>query len=42
VLPLPQLLGLAALATGAGMVAGMLPARRAARLGVLDAIGSGH
>jgi putative ABC transport system permease protein len=42
VLPLPQLLGLAALATGAGMVAGMLPARRAASLGVLDAISSDH
>ncbi|HEX3623766.1 MAG TPA: ABC transporter permease [Acidimicrobiales bacterium] len=40
VLPLPQLLGLAALATGAGMVAGMLPARRAASLRVLDAISS--
>jgi putative ABC transport system permease protein len=38
VLPLRQLLGLAALATGAGMVAGMLPARRAASLGVLHAI----
>ena len=42
VFPLPQLAGLAALATGAGMVAGMLPARRAASLGMLDAIGRGH
>jgi putative ABC transport system permease protein len=42
VFPLSQLAGLAALATGAGMVAGMLPARRAASLGVLDAIGSEH
>ena len=38
VLPLPELLGLAALATCAGMVAGLLPARRAASLTVLDAI----
>jgi putative ABC transport system permease protein len=42
VLPLPQLLGLAALATGAGMVAGLLPARRAGSLGVLHAISSDH
>jgi putative ABC transport system permease protein len=38
VFPFAQLLGLAALVTGAGMVAGILPARRAASLGVLDAI----
>jgi putative ABC transport system permease protein len=42
VFPLAQLLGLAALATGAGMVAGLLPARRAASIGVLDSIGSEH
>lgn len=42
VLPLPQLVGLAALATGAGMVAGTLPARRAASLAVLDAISRQH
>jgi putative ABC transport system permease protein len=40
VFPYTQLLGLAALATAAGMVAGMLPARRAASLAVLDAISS--
>ena len=42
VVPYGQLLGLAALATAAGMVAGLLPARRAAGLGVLDAISSEH
>jgi putative ABC transport system permease protein len=40
VFPFAQLLGLAAVVTGAGMVAGVLPARRAASLGVLDAIAS--
>jgi putative ABC transport system permease protein len=40
VFPYAQLLGLAALATAAGMVAGMLPARRAASLAVLEAISS--
>ena len=39
VLPLPHLLGLAALATAAGVLAGTLPARRAASLPVLDALG---
>jgi putative ABC transport system permease protein len=39
VLPLTQLLGLAALATVAGLLAGTLPARRAASLPVLDALG---
>ena len=38
VFPVAQLAGLAALTTGAGMVAGILPARRAASLRVLDAI----
>ena len=38
VFPWAQLFGLAALATGAGMVAGMVPARRAASLAVLQAI----
>ena len=33
-----QLAGLVALATAAGLVAGVIPARRAARLGVLDAV----
>ena len=41
VLPLAQLFGLAALATAAGVVAGTLPARRAASLPVLDALGRG-
>ena len=38
VVPVRQLLGLVAAATGAGLVAGVLPARRAARMPVLDAI----
>ncbi len=38
VFPVGQLLGLAALATAAGMVAGILPARKAASLAVLKAI----
>jgi ABC-type antimicrobial peptide transport system permease subunit len=42
VFPVAQLVGLATLATGAGMVAGIVPARRAASLAVLDAIGSEH
>ena len=40
VFPVVQLTGLAALATVAGMVAGILPARRAASLAVLEAISS--
>ena len=40
VFPLAQLLGLVTLATVAGMLAGTLPARRAASLGVLDAVGT--
>ena len=40
VLPAGQLIGLAALATLAGMLASVLPARRAASLPVLEAIGS--
>jgi len=39
VFPVAQLGGLVAMATLAGLVAGVLPARRAASLGVLDAIG---
>jgi putative ABC transport system permease protein len=38
VVPVRQLLGLVAAATGAGLAAGVLPARRAARLPILDAI----
>ncbi|MEA2901224.1 MAG: putative transport system permease protein [Actinomycetota bacterium] len=38
VVPVRQLLGLVAAATSAGLVAGVLPARRAARMPVLDAI----
>jgi len=38
VVPVRQLLGLVAAATVAGLLAGVLPARRAARLPVLDAI----
>ncbi len=38
VVPVRQLLGLVAAATTAGLLAGVLPARRAARLPVLDAI----
>jgi putative ABC transport system permease protein len=38
VIPVGQLAGLAVLATGAGMVAGILPARKAASLAVLKAI----
>jgi len=38
VVPVRQLLGLVAAATGAGLLAGVLPARRAARLPILDAI----
>ena len=38
VVPVGQLAGLVAAATGAGLVAGVLPARRAARLPILDAI----
>jgi putative ABC transport system permease protein len=38
VVPVGQLSFLVAAATGAGLLAGVLPARRAARLGVLDAI----
>ena len=40
VFPLTQLLGLVTLATVAGMLAGTLPARRAASLGVLHAVGT--
>jgi putative ABC transport system permease protein len=40
VFPVAQLVGLAALATAAGMVAGILPARKAASLEVLKAISS--
>ena len=40
VIPVTQLAGLAALATVAGMVAGILPARKAASLAVLQAISS--
>jgi putative ABC transport system permease protein len=40
VFPVAQLVGLATLATVAGMVAGIVPARRAASLAVLDAIGT--
>lgn len=40
VFPVAQLAGLAALATGAGMLAGVLPARKAAGLAVLQAISS--
>jgi len=39
VFPVAQLVGLVALATVAGLLAGVLPARRAASLGILDAIG---
>jgi len=39
VFPVVQLTGLVVLATLAGLVAGVLPARRAASLGILDAIG---
>ena len=39
VMPIGQLSALVAAATGAGLLAGVLPARRAGRLGVLDAIG---
>jgi putative ABC transport system permease protein len=39
VVPVRQLAGLVAAATVAGLLAGVLPARRAARLPVLDAIG---
>ncbi len=42
VFPVAQLTGLAALTTVAGLVAGILPARRAASLAVLDAISSQH
>jgi putative ABC transport system permease protein len=42
VFPVAQLAGLAALTTVAGMLAGILPARRAASLRVLDAIASDH
>ncbi len=38
VIPVGQLLGLVAAATGAGLAAGVLPARRAARLPILEAI----
>jgi putative ABC transport system permease protein len=38
VVPVGQLSALVAMATGAGLVAGVLPARRAGRMGVLDAI----
>ena len=38
VVPIGQLSALVAAATGAGLLAGVLPARRAGRLGVLDAI----
>ncbi|HEX7276370.1 MAG TPA: ABC transporter permease, partial [Acidimicrobiales bacterium] len=38
VVPVRQLVGLVAAATGAGLLAGVLPARRAARLPILDAI----
>ena len=41
VVPVGQLSALVAAATGAGLVAGVLPARRAGRLGVLDAIAGG-
>ncbi|HEX2118294.1 MAG TPA: ABC transporter permease, partial [Acidimicrobiales bacterium] len=40
VFPIAQLTGLAALTTVAGMVAGIVPARRAASLAVLEAIGT--
>jgi putative ABC transport system permease protein len=40
VFPVAQLVGLATQATVAGMVAGIVPARRAASLAVLDAIGT--
>lgn len=39
VFPVVQLTGLVVLATLAGLVAGVPPARRAASLGILDAIG---
>ncbi|HUQ63673.1 MAG TPA: FtsX-like permease family protein [Acidimicrobiales bacterium] len=39
VFPVAQLIGLVVLATFAGLLAGVLPARRAARLPVLDAVG---
>ncbi|MCA1691862.1 MAG: ABC transporter permease, partial [Actinobacteria bacterium] len=41
VFPLRQLLGWAAAATAAGLIAGVLPARRAARLGALEAVAHG-
>jgi putative ABC transport system permease protein len=38
--PVGQLLAVVALATAGGLLAGLLPARRAARLDVLEAIAS--